>query len=294
MRLVSITSTWNNSLWIEYALKWMYYVFDDIIIQETNWTSDDGRWAGDTSPDGTADLIRAFPDPDKKIQFYQLGKWPNGCLAARAELCSHIPECDWVWVCDIDEFHRKPFIEWVKRNLPALDQSGYTSISQKVRSFYWDFEHHTIEDFTRLQKWYQGFNPWVGVPHYVKRDFNVNEKIWNNGVSSTVAGPEIFHYSYVPVPGVEIKGAESFDVPRQRYKDWYKNIYASYDGDNLQDIYDNNGGGVHVFGGLPVIEYTGKHPEVLDNHPLRYARWTKDGYIDSRTNDPIQLKGWWG
>jgi hypothetical protein len=291
LQRVAIVSTWNNALWIDYCLKWAYPFFDRIVIQEANWTSDDSRWAGDTSPDGTAAMIRAFPDPQRKIDFYQLGKWDRGCLAARAELCAHIPSCDWVYVMDVDEFQSQNFLLFLSRNLEKMKKEGITTISQHSRSFYWDFTRHTVEGFTRWFRWYPGFNAW-GAGYSKPLDFNVPQVLGPTEPSPYEMGPEIFHYSYVPPPGVEIKGAQSFDVSLEKYQSWYRDVYSRFDGQNLDAVYDKNGGGVHVFGGLPVQSYKGDHPAVLETHPLRFAWWTGEGY-QGMGGQPVELKGWW-
>lgn len=291
MKTVAIVSTWNNALWIESCLAWALPFFDRIIVQEANWTSDDRRWAADTSPDGTAAMIRAFPDPAGKIEFYQLGRWPHGCLAARAELCSRIPPCDWVYVLDVDEFQSDGFITFLGENLQRLQRKGYMTISQHSRSFYWDLHRHTVEGFTRLFRWYPGFNAWSA--QYTRpADFNVPRELGPLVPDAAAMGPEIYHFSYVPPDGVEIKGAQSFDVSLERYQEWYKNDYRKFDGTNLEAVYAGNGGGVHVFRGMPVTEYQGAFPSILDTHPLRHATWYGDRYED-REGNPIALKGWW-
>jgi hypothetical protein len=291
MQKVAIISTWNNALWIEHCLRWSYPFFTKILIQEANWTSDDKRWAGASSPDGTAERIRAFPDPDRKIQFYQLGRWEHGCLAARAELCSRIPPCDWVYVLDVDEFVSEDWLTWVSENLPYLKRQGYTTLSQHTRSFYWDFTRHTTEGFTRWFRWYSGINCWAA--QYARpADFSVPTKLGPSEPLPDQMGPEIFHFSYVPPPGVEIKGAQSFDVSPERYRSWYETTFRRFDGTNLPEVYAGNDGGVHVFGGLPVREYTGNFPAVLADHPLRHARWIGDRYV-SDDGSPLEVRGWW-
>lgn len=292
LQKVAIVSTWNNALWIDYCLKWAYPFFDRIVVQEVNWTSDDTRWAGDTSPDGTADMIRAFPDPEKKIDFYQLGRWNHGCLAARAELCSHIPSCDWVYVMDADEFQSRSFVQFLDRNLDKMKKEGITTISQHTRSFYWDFTRHTVEGFTRWFRWYPGFNAW-GAQYAKPLDFNVPQILGPSTPDSSEMGPEIYHYSYVPPPGVEIKGAQSFDVSLEKYQSWYRDVYSRFEGDNLGEVYEKNSGGVHVFGGLPVSNYLGEHPEVLLDHSLYHAVWRDGRYYEDGTRTEIELKGWW-
>lgn len=294
MDIVAISSVWNNALWVESQLRQLLPLVSKAIIVEANWTSDDSRWAGDTSPDGTAALIRSFPDPDHKIEFYQLGRWQNGCLAARAELASRIPLCDLVWVCDFDEFHTRAFHEFLLSTGPSCLQVGYTTFSQNVRSFYFDFTRHTIERFTRLFKWYPGINPWFA--HYEQpRDFDVAREFNQDVPDPDEPGMEIFHASYVPVPGVEIKGAQSFDTSLEKYQDWYRNVLSRFDGRDLGEVYRANGdsGGVHVFGGCPLFDYMGKLPEALQDHPLARVRWDGKQYRDRKTKKVLDLKGWW-
>jgi hypothetical protein len=292
-KIVAVMSTWNNALWIEYNLRHMYDLVDHFVIQECNWTEDDPQWTGDTSPDGTADLIRSLPDPGFKFHFYQLGRWTQGCLAARAELCSHIPACDWVYVMDADEFVGQRWLSWLDQNLPQLQKRGYTTISQSVRGFYWDFSRHTNERFTRWMRWYPNINCWFA--QYPRpADFDAARAMPATRPLDSQLGSELFHYSYVPTQGVRIKGAKSFDVSPERYDTWYQ-LFRSFDGTDrdLERIYAANQGGVHVFGGMPVDAYSGPHPEVLANHPLRHGRWNGTEYRDAHSGQPIPLTGWW-
>jgi hypothetical protein len=293
MKIVAISSVWNSSLWLPHSLRWWLPFYDTCVIDSANWTSQDSQWAGNTSPDGTSEIIQNYPDPKGKIRFRELGYYPHGCLAARAELCRRIPKCDWVVVQDVDEFVRRDYLKWIVNNLEGLTKQGYTTISQPVRSFYWQFNLHTVEGFTRWHRYYPGINPWTGRSPYPGKDFNIAREFGQETPSPTEPRFEIFHYSYVPVPAVRIKGAESFDVPRQRYKDWYHNVYSTFDGVNLQEIYDKNQGGVHVFGGMELHDYTGQHPEVLETHLLRYAVYRNGKYFHKETGAEIELEGWW-
>lgn len=196
-----------------------------------------------------------------------------------------------VVVHNCDEFQSQHFLKTLDRELDKFKKQGINTISQHTRSFYWDFTRHTVEGFTRWFRWQPGFNAW-NVQYAAPQDFSVPREWGPLDPWSTTMGPEIFHYSYVPPPGVEIKGAQSFDVATERYQSWYRDTFRRFDGSNLDEVYDSNGGGVHVFGGLPVRDYTGDHPSVLDTHPLRFARWQGDGYM-GLYGLPVDLKGWW-
>ncbi len=302
MKITAICSTWNGATWLPYTLSWAANFFDQVLVQEVNWTTDDPAWVGkktrsgsrETSPDGTADLVREFQSRHANIEFYQLGRFQHGCLAAREELCSRVQPTDWLYVLDQDEFQMDATLGWIRENLTPLQRQGYTSLSQQVRSFYWDFHQHTVEEFTRLYRWYPGLNAWFP-GHPYARDFHLAREFKEQEPSPTEPGHTLFHYSYVPVPGVAIKGCQSFDVTEERYKSWYREVFRQYQGDaaSVAEIYAQNGGGVHVFGGYPVHPYTGPHPEALADHPLRHARWRDGAYHHNETDALIPLEGWW-
>lgn len=288
--IVAIVSVWCSAMWIEYQLKQLYDVADLVICHEQNWTTQEDGWAAETSPDGTAEIIESFPDPQKKIRFRRMGWTPHGCYAARAELAAQIPPCEWVWVADVDEFHLTGKSDGYAlnqvRNIVDWKLGHFTTASQDVRSFYWDFTLHTWERFTRFYKWYPDINPWFA--HY--------DKPLDNDMTdySSLDDPDcsIFHYSYVPTPGVRIKGAQSTDTTESRYVQWYKDTFSKFNGENLEEVYASNSGGVHVFGGLEVSRYSGPHPEVLSPHPLRNARWTGESYVNP-DGSVVELSGWW-
>ena len=294
-RIISTMAVWNGAGWLPYNLRWMYPVFDDIYIVEANWTSDDPRWGSDTSPDGTADIIRGYPDPEHKIHLLQMGRIhvPRtpiaGYSTALHTLFRQIEKADWVWEVCSDEFYPQSLIDTVVREIPEFDRRGYTTIGIPSRNFYYDFTHHTEEHACRIRKWAKGFTHW-GPCYTYPKELNLSD---GYQYEQAKMGLELFHYSYVPLQGAEIKACMVDDVQDpNRYRDWYRNTLSKYDGTNLEEVYATNQGGVHVFGGLPLLRYYGEHPSILSTHPLRTARWWKGKYEDE-TGAELEAQGWW-
>lgn len=270
MKICSITSIWNSAIWLEYQLQDMYKFSDSIVIMEGNWTGDYEGWAGDTSPDGSADIVRNFPDPENKIHFYQIGGGHH-VFPARQYLCSKIEPCDWVWVRDVDEFYSNDSTEYILSSLPMWEAAGITVIIPNAWEFYYDFFHHTV---MRRHKRIYKYEP--GVSSYWFHEY----KKGKGGLEPSDKNVRIFHYSYVPPDAMRIKGAMSMDVTVERYNYWYNNIYRKYNGHNLEELYALNSGGIHVFGGEELDYYDGKHPEILDTHPLNHKLWTGTEFVD--------------
>jgi len=266
-KVCALMQMWNSSLWTPWNLRGIYPFFDSIVVGESCWVT--GDWEGNTSPDGTADLVRKFmeeEDPESKVLFYPSGMHGNQPTARNA--CLHlVPEdTDWIFMIDSDEFYMPKDLAFLRKAIDHPKFKEYSTITVPAKCFYYDFYHYKVEGFCRGWKWFPGQKFWA-----------IASMMDIGGKSFDVAnlGFQMLHYSYVAdVPErLRLKACIGEDLPRERYEKWYNNIYSKFDGTNLEELYSNNNGGIHVNGGGELEDYLGEHPPVLHDHPLRNVRW---------------------
>jgi hypothetical protein len=256
-------NVWNSALWLPWSLRGCYTFADTIVVTEACWV--EGDWAGATSPDGTADLVRRFmrdEDPAGKVRFHQAGRVPSQPAGRNAGLHLVPVETDWVFLVDSDEFFAPGDLALLRAVLPEITADH---VVFPARSFYFDFTWCAREDFHRGWRWFDG-------QHFDR----LADLVCRNGesVSVTDLGFELFHYSYVSPQWTRLKACMGEDVAADDYRRWWREVYATFDGRDPAPLYAINHGGVHVFGGGPLERYEGPHPPVLDDHPLRHWRWT--------------------
>jgi glycosyltransferase involved in cell wall biosynthesis len=264
MKLCGIINVWNTALWLPYCLESAYGLFDQLLIVEACWIQHP-EWDHTTSPDGSAEIIRqwiAEHDHAGKVQFIQAGQVQSIEAARNYALDQVAPDTDFIWVHDSDEFYtpeQAAQYRFLLERLPAK----FGNVTVPARCFYFDFFHCKLEPFNRIFRWFPG------------QRFYAISSAYPGGETLTLQDPALayWHYSYVSESWTRIKSCMGVDVSKEQYQSWWDRIYSQYDGSNLKDLYNQNGGGIHVFGGGPLESYDGPHPAVLEHHPLRHERW---------------------
>lgn len=285
--ITTYTNVWNSSTWLPWVLRGAYDFADCMVVGEACWAPVD--WAGDTSSDGTADIVKKFmqeEDPEGKVRFHQAG-----CIATpeqianptghHMELCAigrnaaiHLvpPETTHLFLLDCDEFYLPEDLFKLRRIIDT-DDAGCMTV--QARCFYFDFTYYKVEAFTRVWRWFPGQRFVI-----VSSMFNINNKTTEIPASTLM----MYHYSYVSPEWTRLKGCAGIDLPKEQYLRWRKNIFDTFDGTNLEELYAKNSDGIHVFGGGKLDRYFGIHPPVLDKHPLRHKTW-QDMLNDSSNID---------
>jgi hypothetical protein len=263
MHITVLLNVWNSALWLPWTLRGCYDFADTIVVTESCWV--DGYWVGETSPDGTADIVRNFmrgEDHARKVRFHQAGRVPSQQEGRNSGLPLVPAHTDWAFLIDSDEFFMPGDLALVRAVLPEITADH---VIFPARSFYFDLTWYKPESFHRGWRWYSG-------QHFE----HLGALVSRNGESVSMAGIglEMFHYSYVSPEWTRLKGCIGDDVAPSEYERWRREVFAQFNGENLQELYARNGGGVHVYGGGALQRYEGPHPPVLDDHPLRHWRWS--------------------
>ncbi len=259
---------WNSAMWLPYAIRGIYKFASTIGICESCWVPEP-EWVGETSKDGTADLIRKFiseEDPDNKVKFIQGGLCKNQPEARNVGLSLIPDDTDWVFILDGDEFYFEKDLELLRRAIEHPKFEQYDGISVDAKCFYFDSTYYKVESFSRGYRWFKGQRFWAIASMFSSK------KTFNTGK----LGFEMIHFSYVNPGWTKTKGAMGEDLSVDKYKKWWNEVYSKFDGD-LEKLYQINSGGVHPNGGGPVERYHGPYPECLEGAPILKYRWGQDG-----------------
>ena len=196
----------NGEPFIEYNLISLYPHAHEILIVEgaverfAHAATSDGH-----SVDNTVDIIRAFPDPDKKIKLIQYdGFWPEKDEMSNA----YMDACtgDYIWQVDVDEFYKSEDIEKVRLLLTV--EPGITQVNIKTINFWRGFASilqgatyiFGCDEFIRIFRYKPGYKYLTHRPPTL-----VDEKGQEYQHSRVVCAQElldrcgvyIYHYSYV-------------------------------------------------------------------------------------------------
>ena len=266
MKITSGTLLFNgNNLMPEGMLKaqldQLYYLSDQIIIVEGATKADktshyyDGN-ATPFTPDGKStdnclDVVRSYPDPEKKITIIESAGFWNG----KTQMCnewSKIATGDYIWQVDMDEFYFKKDIDKIKDILAKYDPN---IIHFFANNFWGDFRHCINE--TSPHTW-GNEAPWMRIfkhkpgcswerhepPTYMFPDgTKVNDTKVIPRDETLRIGVKMFHYNYVTPQQINFK-------TQFYHQDWTSILYERWLND--KDTLINNS---------RVVEYSGEHPE---------------------------------
>lgn len=157
MKLTFGIITLNADFFIRQVLESIYPFAHCIIVADgaTEWWQKQGVFH---STDNTLDIIKSFPDPDKKIKLVSASK-----CREKDELCrkwfEFVPaDTDYVFCNDADEVHAPENIE---RLIRFLEKENPTSVGFKSDSFYGGFDRiiggfEREHSFKRVLKYVHG------------------------------------------------------------------------------------------------------------------------------------------
>ncbi len=204
----------NGEPFLKYNLETLYPFAHEILIVEgavekfKHAATKNGH-----SVDNTVQIIKDFPDPEKKIKLIQNdGFWPE-----KDEMSNAYMECctgDYVWQVDVDEFYKPEDIEKV-RNL-LVEKPDITRVDIQTINFWHGFKAvmqgasycFGADKFRRIFKYKPGYRFLTHRPPTVIDD---NGKVRCGG--KVITADELlerlnvcmYHYSYVFEEGVKSK-----------------------------------------------------------------------------------------
>lgn len=158
MKLAASIITLNGDYVLDAIIETLYDFFSKIIIVEgpVGYFSQRGITH---STDRTVEVVRSFPDPQRKIHLVS-GQWPE-----KTEMCNaalpYIPDdTNFIWHIDDDECHYPEVIEEV---IHVLETGKVDSISFRSLTFFGGFDRifdvasfEQGQEFQRIQRWQSG------------------------------------------------------------------------------------------------------------------------------------------
>jgi len=228
-----------------------------------------------TSTDRTNEILRSFPDPEKKITVV------HGTYAEKDQQCNayvqHIrPDADYVWNLDSDEMYKPEDIAAVAT---LLEQEHYTSVGFKSFCFFGGFDRclggfEERNQVYRIKKIYPG-SKWLThrPPTIVHAQ---GAKVWPEKHLDyevlAARGIRMYHYSYVFPRQVRDKvGYYKAAVSRENcIDDYYNRLWLPWvrGDETVKQRIENEFNGVHEFlplyrGDCRTYQFSGTHPMVI-------------------------------
>jgi hypothetical protein len=264
MKITFCLITCNSDYYLERWLQHYYPVADYIVIAEgatKSWIEVHG-WENPSSKDHTIDILKNFPDPEKKI-FVHYAKKPylEKCEQTN-EYMKLVPhDTDYIWLADTDEFYFHDDIEYMKYQLRS---HAYTHVEFTMYNFFkyynvvgmggkpWGYDN----PIARIFKYYPGamftnHRP-MTLPDKSGRDLKQ--------INPHLSEIKCYHYSYIVHKEVYDKLLYYSKVFKFDYiKNWYDPVWCKWSPDNWQEIEKNYS--LHPTGkGAYTTIYEGKHP----------------------------------
>lgn len=273
MKIAAGIIVFNSDFVLKQVLESIYPYMNQILVSEgcVKYWADKGFT---TSTDKTNDILKNFPDPDKKITVVH-GIYKEKTEQANAYMEYVDPATSYVWNIDADEVFKSQDIEKV---IELLKNGDYTSAGFQSCTFYGGFDRKLTgfeEDceFVRIQRYHPGAEwenhrpPTISLPNGYTRKHLSFKTLAEKGIY-------MYHYSYVFPRQVRQKIAyyeaaviaEGKCIPK-----YYENVYLAWVNGNdkeRQEI-EEEYLGVHEF--LPVLArgecftepFIGEHPPII-------------------------------
>jgi SAM-dependent methyltransferase/glycosyltransferase involved in cell wall biosynthesis len=222
---------------------------------DAQWITSDGH-----STDRTVEIVKSFPDPDKKIILIQR----EGFWDGKTQMCNaYVPyvEADYVWQLDSDEFYHLRDLLRIQECLTAHPEN--TAVHFYANHFWGDWDHVTCGRSTGStdRRWANAI-PWRRIfrheegsrwashepPVYLSADgADQNSGRLLSRDDTRAMGIELYHYSYVTRDQAFFK--TRFFGNTRTLPDW-----EAWQTDHSREV---------MVRGTFACEFKGEHPEVI-------------------------------
>lgn len=199
-----------------------------------------------SSTDNTINIIKNFPDPDKKI-ILESGLWNEKDDMLKAQ--EKYFDGDWAWVPDADEFWKTEDMENIIRYLDShsncysmsFNLLSFPCFTRYIGGFEAEFETYRLQRISQGAKWITHRPPtlsWGSSGKTCKEMGHVN--------GTKELGAKIYHYSHMPPKRMEYKSRYYKQLSTSILPDYFEKIYvpwlkAETDEERLEIEKRNNG-----------------------------------------------------
>lgn len=190
----------NGAAFLREVLESIYdFAFEIIVVEGPDLNALPMAGPDGGSTDGTMDILRSFPDPEKKLKIIR-GVWQS-----KDQQCNRFIEeasGDYIWQVDDDEIYKKEDLLKVERIL--LNDPGITAVAFCWQNFFKSFDRVMVADpfyeVWRLFRLRPGYRFLTHRPPTVVDSSSgavMNDTKPLRGQALADAGIYIYHYSYV-------------------------------------------------------------------------------------------------
>ena len=235
MKIGVLMTVYNESLYVDYAIRSSLDLFDKLSLVEGAYqeTIKTNPGLSPRSTDGTLDIIHKYKDySNVNIQYRNELSDPQQRTAG----LDYLRDCDWVLICDADEVWNEENAEELRARLETVSPQVMT-IKLDIQVFVNDFKHFTLQTMPRVFRMTPDLK-FIGdnETQYFKQSIR-----W-------ASSPIFWHYSYV-------KDHTRFNIKKKWWaarggSDWFIDTNGMYYSPNHK-----------------IWEYTGDHPEIMKDHP---------------------------
>jgi len=272
--VVSILA-YNSEMFIGYCLKGIYGFADRIVVVEGAYGLQ--RAFGKRSADRTVEIVKNFPDPEKKIVLiHKNGKEHEH----RNEVLKYCEPGDWFFTVHTDEFYKKKDLEYLRHVLETDNETDVFEIPWF--EFYYNFRMgidgtYSSARIYRIRKSCRFIRKDQLAASDGRRYYEMNFKRLDR------KNILMFHYAYICNVRKKI---EYYGKGRVR---WYEEVFKKFTPENAKEIYEKNREITGTYGihteeeNAFITEFRGEHPEAMRDHPLRdrdLIEEFKKGYVE--------------
>ncbi len=293
IKLVKCIGAHNEAGWIRYVLENNYDEFDVIRIVEGAVDGRPNSTHDGHSTDETVEIIKSFPDPQNKIELYQMSRPFKSLEEQKQIFLDAAKEDEWLFIVDADEFYMEGDINRVRRAIRKHPSA--TEIIPTFLHFYRDFYHvkaphpewqpqhqriirfqkgmryHTHPVVTLANGQCSYFTPELQPQRYVIPDLYIFHYGHAKGHEFHKMKAEFYRSELAKFEGRGGSAAAEFDIKLDEFVNYKEDMST-------------------------ILYYDGPHPKVMDSHPQRnladesYARPDEMGAVKNWKTDKIYSK----
>ena len=263
----------NGEPWIKPVLESLYKHAHAICIAEgatANWRDANG-FITPRSTDKTLDIIRNFPDPNKKIRIVASDSFYTEKLEQCNAWLNLVPsDTDYIWEVDADEFYHDRDIELMKK---LLEQHQFTYVEFPVYNFFKGFDYYGTGGtgwgydvpFPRIFKYYPGCR-WANHRPPTICDRNGTDYRNIKPLPGNKNPVRMYHYSYVTNRQTVEKLAYYTKIfGKDYFKEWYEPFYKSWNYHNRTELEVKYSAHPSRPGAV-TKRFDGKHPDIISKY----------------------------
>lgn len=256
-KLSVLMTVYNEADFLDYAIRACLPHVDQLVIVEGAYKETINLGKPPTSDDGTIDIINKYV-MDPKILYKHVNRDTDKDQrnAGLIEIKHDNPD-GYLLIIDGDEVYTPENFQMIRATIKNMERSNKFGAYFKSLTFVNDLKHYTEQEFPRLFKITKGCE-FVNDNFMVWKDVN---KGWN--LETVTKNPYIrfHHYAFC-------KNKDRFETKKKWWETRFgKPFDYGWHVNEEGQIEDPN---------HKILEYTGRHPKIMEEHPLWKASYDEE------------------